>query len=161
MFKYWDTCFLENSGRPFASMRRSTILLKNKPRNIVLQFIRIVNLKIDLTNKRKKQRYDAFVCIADIINASFVFPISLLLVIFPINLPTCWFSWLLLPFPFLFLFLFELNSIKLSSCFCFNFLIVVLLHQLFVSFFLFFCFLIINMARAFVIVRKAAPKHSL
>jgi hypothetical protein len=55
-------------------------LLENKLWNITLELIRIVDLDVDFFDKWDEERYNAFVSITHVVNSTFVFPISLLLV---------------------------------------------------------------------------------
>jgi hypothetical protein len=80
-----------------------------------------------------KEWDNTLISVPHVVNTALVFPISLLLVVFPIHLLARRLSWFSPAFQPPLPFFFSFNFVKLSLCFCFNFLVVVLLHLLFVK----------------------------
>jgi hypothetical protein len=87
MLKYLNTFFNKDSSRPLRGMGWGAILLKLESLNIALEFVWLVDLAINFVIERNKEWNKAFVGISDIIDSSFILPISLLFMVLPVRLP--------------------------------------------------------------------------
>lgn len=129
--------------------------MKNEGQDIALKFVRFMALNHKLLPKWNDQRLKDFVGITQVINTAARLPLLYHIVLLinllrgPVFRP---FLSLLIPL----LLLLPFSGVKSSSTLCFRLLLVYSVHFCLVRLLLLIRLLIINMIRAFVIVRKAS-----
>jgi len=70
-------------------VRRCIVLLKYKSLNVTFVLVRIMDLNVDLFHKWDKKWNDTLISVLYVVNSTFIFPISLLFVVFLIYLLAC------------------------------------------------------------------------
>ena len=152
ILKCLNTFFNKDLSRLLRGVGQGAILLELESLNIALEFVQLVDLVINFVIERNKEWNKAFVGISDIINSSFILPISLLFIVLLVGLLKGLFTQFLLSFYILLYLQFSLFLIKLYIYFNFNFFIIKSLNKLLIVDVLRQCFLIIHVAGPFIII---------